>query len=827
MDGMKVGRRAFVKFFAGAIGGSLLTPIPWKLADDTAIWSQNWSWRPSPANGEITKVTTICGLCPGGCGIKASLVDKKRAIALQGNPDNPVNAGGICPLGASGLQFLYAPYRVTQPLKQTGKRGDPKGFRPISWEEALTELHSQLNRLRTEGKPYSLGCITGQSHSSMGDLWHQFFKAFGSPNLFFMPSAEDSLKTAAYVALGSSRAITFHLEQASYVLSFGAALAEGWGAPGRMQATFGRWRSGVPGTAPTKLVQVEPRCSLTAAKADQWIPIKPGSEAALALGLAHILLRDHLYDSEFIRNYSFGFDSWTDASGKSRQGFKDFVLANYTPDKVGELTGVTGATLTQLAKEFATQKQAVAVWGSGNGRTPNNFYHDLAFLALNALVGNLKPGGMLGVEPHIPLGTLPEIPAESAAEAGLRQPRLDLARHVTPPIRGNSVHSFLDAVNDNPAYPIELLLVHEANPAYGLAENRLFQTAAEKIGMLVSCSSYMDETATMADLILPNHMALERLDDVCGLLGAPYGYYAVTTPLLPPSLNTRHSGEVLCELAKKLGGGVQLALPWSKYQDYLQERIKGLAASGQGAVAERAVVEPWRLKPGEPTSTTLTVTEGEGGQGRQTPVAEPGKPKDRQDFWKKLSAGMFWYDAPANILEQLETASGRYEFAAQALLKQGMAAIDTDQMLLPQFRPLLPSGDEKEFPLQLMSYPLMILADQYLANPPFMTKLLPDNVLKELDMFVDINPETARGLGLNEADRATLRTPLGEITVRVHLSHSARPGVVWMPQGLGHGSYDEYIRNKGENGNKIMEVQIDPITGLGTVWATRAQLRRA
>jgi anaerobic selenocysteine-containing dehydrogenase len=389
------------------------------------------------------------------------------------------------------------------------------------------------------------------------------------------------------------------------------------------------------------------------------------------------------------------------------------------------------------------------------------------------------------------------------------------------------VHSFLDAIRDNPAYPIEILLIHEANPAYGLAENRLFQTAAEKIGMLVSCSSYMDETAAMADLILPNHMALERFDDVCGLPGAPYGYYAVTTPILPPALNTRHSGEVLCELAKKLGGGAQVALPWNKYQDYLLERIKGLVASGQGAVAERAGVEPWRLKPGESTSAALTVTEGEGGQGQQTPASEPGKPKDGQELWKKLSTGMFWYDAPANILEQLETASGRYEFAAQALLKQGMAAIDTDQMLLPQFRPLLPSGDEKELPLQLMSYPLMILADQYLAKPPFMTKLLPDNLLKERDMFVDIHPETARGLGLNEADRATLRTPLGEIPVRVHLSQSARPGVVWMPQGLGHGSYDEYIRNKGENGNKIMEVQIDPITGLGTVWATRAQLRRA
>ena len=109
---MKLGRRAFLQFAAGAVGGTLLTPIPWQLMDDSAIWSQNWWWRPSPERGEITKVATTCMLCDGGCGIQARLVNKNRAILLEGNPKNPVNAGGICPLGAAGLQFFYAPYRV-------------------------------------------------------------------------------------------------------------------------------------------------------------------------------------------------------------------------------------------------------------------------------------------------------------------------------------------------------------------------------------------------------------------------------------------------------------------------------------------------------------------------------------------------------------------------------------------------------------------------------------------------------------------------------------------------------------------------------------------
>jgi menaquinone reductase, molybdopterin-binding-like subunit len=824
---MKVGRRAFVQFIAGAVGGSLLTPIPWKLADDSAIWSQNWSWRPSPARGEITKLNTTCGLCSGGCGITAHLVDKKRAIALQGNPDHPINAGGICPLGASGLQFLYAPYRVTQPLKQTGKRGDPNGFRPIAWDEALTELQSQLSRLRTEDKPHHLAGITGQRHSSMKDLWQQFFTAFGSPNLFLMPSAEDSLKQAAVAALGQSATFTFLLEEASYVLNFGAELLEGWGAPGRMQALFGAWHQRNAATPAPKLVQVEARCSVSAAKADQWIPIKPGTEAALALGIAHVLIRDQLYDSEFVRQQSFGFYSWTDAKGATRKGFKEFVTTQYPLSKVAELTGVPEATVNNLAKELASQKRAVVVWGNGKGSTPNNLYHDLAFLALNALIGNLKPGGMVGLEPEVPLGELPKVSAEGVAEKGLRQPRLDLARNAPPALSGNAVHGFLDAVRDNPAYPIDVLMIHEANPAYSLTENQLFPAALEKIGLVVSCSSYMDETTTLADLVLPNHMALERLDDVIGLSGAPYAYYAVTRPILAPQLNTRHTGDVLLELAKSLGGGIQPSLPWNKYQDYLMGRVKGLAASGKGALADSVRVEPWRPAPGE---TAAAPSVSPAAQDPQSESAQPrtaDKARDGADIWKKLVGGMCWYNATVGGLADLGTPSVRYEFACQAIMKKKPPEADDDTVCLPQFRPLSPSGDDKEYPLLLVSYPLMTLTEHYLANPPFMTKNLREDLLKGQEMFVEVHPETAKGLGIRESDRATLKTPQGSIPVLVRLSQGARPGVVFIPQGLGHKAYDEYIRNKGENANRIIEVQIDPLTGLGTVWATRAQLRRA
>jgi menaquinone reductase, molybdopterin-binding-like subunit len=822
---MEFGRRAFVKFIAGAVGGSLLTPLPWKLADDTAIWSQNWSWRPSPQRGEVTKVATTCMLCAGGCGIQAHLVDKERAIMVQGNPEHPINAGGICPLSASALQFLYAPYRVTQPLKQTGKRGDPNGFKPITWADALVQLNLQLSRLRSEGKTSSLACITGQGSSSMYQVWRQFFTAYGSPNLFRMPSAIDSQQLAAAVAMGREAPVAFALEQASYVLSFGANLLEGWEGGARMQAAYGRWRQEIQGHAATKLVQVEPRCSMTAAKADHWVAIKPGAEAALALGIAQLMIREQLYDRDFIRDHAFGFEDWVDRAGNSYTGFKNFLETRYTPDKVAELTGVDEATIQELARELGTQKRAVVVWGSGKGTTPNNLQHDLAFLALNVLCGNLKPDGLLNTVPDIPLGPLPPPALDSIAEQGLEQARLDLARSKVP-LPGNSLYAFLDAINNNPAYPIEVLFIHEANPAYSLPENQVFQSAAAKVGTLVSFSSFMDETALQADLILPNHMALERYDDVCGLVGAPFAYYAVAKPILPPRLTTMHTGEVLFALGKSLGAGMEASLPWSKYEDYLKERIKGLAESGNGAIAERPTVDLGRLQPGQLTVFSYEqVPVGDSTTEPESKVAIV-KAQDAQDLWRKLVRGMCWYDAPISPLETLATPSKRYEFASQALLERGVPAADAS-LYLPSYRPLPPSGDVQDYPLLLIAYQTLSLADQYLANPPFLTKTLPDDLLKNQDMFVEVHPETARGLGFKEADRAILKTPQGEIPVRVHLAPAARPGTLFIPQGLGHTAYDKYLQNKGQNANTVLEVQIDPITGLGTVWATRAQLRRA
>ncbi len=790
-----------MQFTAGAIGGTLLTPMPWKLADDSAIWSQNWSWRPSPQRGEVTRAPSICTFCEAGCGIQVRLVEKRRGILIEGSPSHPVNRGGICPLGAAALQFQYAPYRVLQPLRQTRKRGDLAGFQPVSWEGALKEIGGKLSRLRTDQRANALAGIISHRSSSMADLWGQFFNAYGSPNLFRMPDHADSLALASSLMLGQASPPAFALERASYVLSFGAGLLEGRSSFSRNQRAFAQWHE----DGSHKLVQVESRCSMTAAKAEKWIPVAPGSEAALALALAHVIIKDRLFDAEFMSSAVTGFEDWTDRRGKLRKGFKSYVLAECSPEQMEGVTGLEATSIRELARELAIHKNALVLWDGSSSGHPNNIYHDLVFMALNLLKGNFRPDGLVALQPDVPLAPMPEVRLDASAQASLAKQRLDLAQSEPTPLTGNALYPFLDAILKGGVYPIDMLWVHESNPAHNLLESRLFESAVTKINTLVSFSSYMDETSQMADWILPAPTALERYDDVVGIPGAPYAYYAVSAPVLPPSGETRDTGDVLLELAKGLGESIPAAMPWTDHQAFLKARVAGLADSGRGAVAEGAHVDLGSLKAGE----------------------APGKKAlSGADLWKKLVAGACWYDAPRDPLAGLATPSGKLELAFQTLEVLGLEAPE-DKIYLPHHAPLAPSGSDKDFPLQLVAYEIQTLSSRYLPTPPFLIKMLPDTLLKENDLLVEVNPKTAQSLGLNERDRVVVKTPLGELSVRVHLTAGARPGVVYMVRGLGHGAYDEYIKGKGVNVNTITEVQIDPVTGLGTTWITRAQLVRA
>ena len=164
-------------------------------------------------------------------------------------------------------------------------------------------------------------------------------------------------------------------------------------SPVRMLRVYGYLRQERPGPK-AKIIQIESRFSATAAKADEWVPINPGTEGALALGIAYILIREGLYDRPFVDSRTFGFEDWKDSDGKTHVGFKKLVLQEYNVDAVARVTGVPVATVLRIAKEFATHRPAIAV---GQMASTNALYSLMAVHALNALVGQHRCGRGSGV----------------------------------------------------------------------------------------------------------------------------------------------------------------------------------------------------------------------------------------------------------------------------------------------------------------------------------------------------------------------------------------------------------------------------------------------
>ncbi|MBC8199122.1 MAG: molybdopterin-dependent oxidoreductase [Desulfobacterales bacterium] len=737
---MKVCRRSFLSLIIGGAAGTTLSPLPLKMMDDSSIWTQMWPWTPVPEDGEVSHVDSICTLCPGGCGItvrKVATTIGDRAIKIEGMKGHPVNDGGICVLGLSGLQLLYGPTRVKTPLKRAGARGEGR-WEKISWDEAIAEVVKKLGELRGKGKSHTVACISGTDSGTTAHLLGRFLTVYGSPNFIRIPSIQDSYELTMHLMQGVQASAGFDVENSDFVLSFGSGLIEGWGSPVRMIKANSMWKER------GKVVQIESRLSNTAAKADKWVAINPGTEAALALSIAHVIIQKSLYSADFVNNYSSGFEE-----------FKQIVLNEFSPDDVSEITGVSASTIESLAKSFAGASKPLAVCGRGQGETPGSLNEFIAVHALNALVGNInKKGGVCAV-PDPDYIKWPEVEMDRTAANGMHKGRIDGAGSKKYPDTRYLLDRLPDAINSGEKYPIEALFVAGANPVYTIPDTKAVKEAFNRVAFVVSFSSYMDETAENADLILPNHVFLERYEDVPTPVGLQKPIIGLSKPVVKPQFNTKHLGDVILLMAKSFGGRIADAFPWDSYEACLKKTLG--------------------------------------------------------NKWDGLVNNGFWADSnfrPAAWEGAFNTPSGKFEF-----VNKGRA------------ESIKIEGDEQAYPLILMPYDSMRLASGFIGDPPFAIKTVEDTVLKGNDIFVEVNPRSARGF--REGDHAILSTPKGSVKVRVHHFDGIMPGLVALPRGLGHTAYDEYLAGKGINFNELIGPVEDPVSGLNVAWGIRAKLTRA
>lgn len=751
---MKIDRRSFLSLGVGVAAGTALTPLPWKLTDDLSIWSQNWPWTPVPPRGEVNYVPSVSTLCSGGCGVRVRKIDD-RGVKVEGLPGYPANPGGLCPTCLSGMQYLYGPTAVASPMKRTGERGEGK-WKAISWEAAVAEVADRLGALRAAGTPEGIACIADRDEGTVPALLRRFLTVCGSPNFMWSASYLDGYDLAFRFMHGTDAMPGFDLENADFLLSLGSGVLDGWGSSGRMFRAHSRLKE-TGGT----FVQVEPRLSNSAMKADRWIPVNPGTEAFLALGMCYVLLEEGLYDTDFVQRYAAGFEDYTDADGEARKGFKTLVLETFSPRFVSRVTGVSSGTIEKLAKDFAAAKTPVAIFGRGQGDIPGSVHEYMSVHALNALAGRInRPGGVWGMMKPDYI-RWPEPSLDDTARKGLAAARVDGAGTEKYPFASSLLDRLPGVLNAAKGSPVQALLVHAANPCYALPDTEAARAAFAKIPFIVSFGCHMDETAAMADLVLPNHNHFERWEDVPAPPGLNRPTIGLARPVVAPQNDTRHVGDTIMAVARKMGGSVAGAFPWKNYEECLQKTL--------GRQFKTLVAEGYATNKGY---------------------------------------------APIPLAEAFKTPEKKFRFISDACRM--------DESGGPG--PVAAEGDESRFPLLLVPYDSMRLAHGSVADSPFMIKIVEAHVLKGTDGFVEVNTKTAGELGLAEGVLAVLSTPKGEAKVRVHTSQGILPGVVAMPRGLGHTAGSEYLVGKGVNVNSLIGPVEDPISGMDAAWGIRANL---
>ncbi|NDY70492.1 molybdopterin oxidoreductase [Desulfobacter hydrogenophilus] len=532
---MKIDRRSFLGLGLGAAAGIALSPVGVKLTDDSSIWTQNWPWTPVPEDGEITYDRSVCSLCPGACGISVRKING-RPVKIEGLDDHPINNGGACLHGIAGLQYLYDPARIKTPLKKNGNK-----FEKISWDEAISLVAGKLGEIRESGTPESLGLISGADNGSMAQLFRRFMDAFGSPNTYTMPSLESNLALTAAALHSADRSLGFDIDHSDFILSFGAAIIEGWGSPvACIQANASRHER------KAKLVQVDYRLSNTANAADKIIAVKPGTEADLALGLCAVLLAKTKIAKDSL------------SGDVNKLAFSAMLEKEYTSDKVEAITGVKAADVEALAMAFIKAKAPVAVPGKGRGDVGQSLREFAAVQALNALAGRLNKEG--GVFVMWPAGYLkfPENVMDDTAEQGAGKAKL-----------AGSVTELVDKLEKDGG--LSALFIYNANPCYALNNTEKVKAAMDKVGFKVSFSSFMDETALKSDVILPASIFLERLEDVVSGAGLAKTVVGLCRPMVKPVFDTKHPGDTLILLAQAMGDSIAEGFSWDSYEACLEE----------------------------------------------------------------------------------------------------------------------------------------------------------------------------------------------------------------------------------------------------------------
>jgi len=632
-------------------------------------------------NGQSTYYATTCRECAAACGLVVRTM-QGRALKVEGNASHPVNLGKTCARGQATLQGLYNPDRVTDPI-QRNSRGD-EAVRKMEWDAVLQTVADAIRN----NKPSEIAFLMGMAPDHLFDLVTDFAKATGvnAPIRFGALSAFEARATLSRAAgnlLGQSSVPFFDIGGAELVLSFGANFLETWLSPVANTRGFSNMRKGTTTGKRGYFVQFEARMSQTASKADEWIPVAPGTEGLVALAIGKLA---------------------AEARGVSMPR----AFAGVNPVDAAEKSGVELEKLERLADLFAASGKALAIPGGAALGQSNGLATAEAVLALNALADNFGGPGGISFPPASPYND-----------------------EYHQPVSLKEMQDFVRKMADG---RFKVLFVHGVNPAFELPAALDFAGASANVAQVISFATFPDETALLADYVFPDHHPLESWGYQRAATGSSRSVLSGSQPAVSPYHNTRSTVDVLLAAARLAGGKFASALPYADEYEYMVAKAGALPGEADGSFTA-----PDEL-------TFMAYFQQYGG-------------------WWKITDGLVAPSAADALNSNIDAS--KVEFAGEG-----------EFVLLPFVSPTLAEAG---------------------ANKPWLQELPDPTTTVMWNTWIEMNPEVAHELGIENDDVVKLVSAAGEVEAPVYLYPAIRPDVIAVPFGQGHTAYGRYASGRGVN----------------------------
>ncbi len=784
---MGLTRRNFLKYSSSlAIGAGLTDFMVQSLSSSPTYKDQ----LHAPGRLEETFANSICGECGAGCGVRVRLVDG-IPVKVSGNNLHPINQGGLCARGQASLQMLYNPDRFKGPLQRNGERGSGK-WQGSSWEPALEKVVSAIQDLIKTNKTDEILILTNDRDELLSHIIARFSQALGLRHVYQLGLTRDPYGYLRSLT-GREHGYAFDFRNTKYIMSFGARLLESEPSMGWYNRIFGEMRGNTNGRR-IKMVQLDPQLSISGIKADEWIPLKPGSYGDLALGIAHLLILEDLYDKDFMRKVS-GFEDRKDRRGVSRTGLKNQLLSHsFSPAAVAERCGIKARTIIRLAHEFAANRPAIALAGERCLWHTNGAGQAQAIHLLNALVGSFGvDGGILGIQ---------DLPANILAGAAKEQSPKETLYAKIPQITADDLLQLFESNELQPS----VLLNFTTDPTFMSCQPEKMKSAMARIPLIVSFSSLPDDATNLADWILPDHTSYEKWQ----LASAPPGFLganiSISPPLLKPLYNTRSSSDVLLTIAKRLTNGSNKIVPWDTSEQYLKSVAKILYQNGNGIPFSESYDESW-----------IRLLEERGWRYPQTFSTF-------KEFWAELLEKGGWWLPNYQDEEKVRTfATPSKKIDVTQLVDfldktfgnlEGDAESGSEQAGTPEQIESDEKTGKKAHEFLLNIYEITSLGrDGRGAYSPMLLEISANHIKQKWNSWVEINPHDAEQLHLKNSDWVWLVSGDRKLKVQVRIYAGTWPKMVSVPLGLGHKVFGHYARGVGINPIHLVRDKRDEQTG--------------